>query len=124
MGIQVIIDSLYDCVESFGYKVVFEPTSPIEVGQVAMFFTRADIEDSANPNWYKFTAHFELVFIEKTYSNCVSKINAVLQNISPDILGGDVIVSVEGIETREKEEGEPYYAMALLLSITYFGNEL
>jgi hypothetical protein len=122
--IETILAGLRNFLQSQGYLAVIEPTSPIDAGQVAVFFTRAEIEDSAHPNRYKFTAHLELVFVEKTHSNCISKITAVLQNISPTILGGDVIVSVEGVETREKEEGEPYYAMALLLSVTYFGNEL
>jgi hypothetical protein len=122
--IESILTGLQNFLQSRGYLAVVEPTSPIDVGQVAIFFSRAEIEDSAHPNQYKFTAHLELVFVEKAYSNCVSKITTILQNISPTILGGDVIVSVEGVETREKEEGEPYYAMALLLSVVYFGNEL
>ncbi len=122
--IQTILTNLQNFLQNNGFPTTIEPTTSIDAGQVAIFFSRAEIEDSAHPNQYKFTSHFELVFVEKTYSLCLSKINAILQNISPNILGGDVVVSIEGVETREKEEGEPYYAMALLLSITYFGNEL
>jgi len=122
--IETILTGLQSFMQNQGYLAIVEPTTPIDAGQVAIFFSRAEIEDSAHPNQYKFTAHFELVFVEKTYSDCASKITAILQNISPDILGGGVVVSVEGVETREKEEGEPYYAMALLLSVTYFGSEL
>ena len=124
MGIDGILNNLAAWLQSMGYQAIIEPTTPIDAGQVAIFFSRAEIEESAHPNQYKFTAHLELVFVEKTYIDCTSKITAILQNISPDILGGNVIVSVEGVETREKEEGEPYYAMALLLSVMYFGNEL
>jgi len=124
MSVNIIEDLLCDWLQDIGYKVAQEPTTPTDAGQVAVFFTRAEIEDSAYPNRYKITAHFELVFVEKVRLDCFSKITAILQNISPSILGGDVVVSVEGVEVREKEEGEPYYAMALLLSTTYFGNEL
>jgi hypothetical protein len=124
MSILNLLDSFKDWMSSLGYTVVIEPTTPIDVGQVAIFFSRADIEDSAYPNQYKFTAHFELVFVSDNYQDCLEKISGILQQISPDILGEGVVVSVEGVETREKEEGEPYYAMALLLSVTYFGNEI
>jgi hypothetical protein len=124
MKIIEIIYNLTGWLRSKGYQPVIEPTTPINVGQVAIFLNKADIEDAAYQNRYKFNALIELIFVEKSWEDCISKINTILSNITPSVLGEGVILSVNGIETREKEEGEPYYAMALLLSITYFGNEL
>ncbi|MGB4238501.1 MAG: hypothetical protein WBJ87_02640, partial [Candidatus Hydrothermia bacterium] len=74
MNVYAIEESLCNWLLDLGYKVAQEPTTPIDAGQVAVFFTRAEVEDSAYPNQYKFTAHFELVFVEKERSNCFSKI--------------------------------------------------
>jgi hypothetical protein len=124
MSISTILDNLSSWLIGKGFNVVIEPTTPIDAHQVAIFFTKANVEDAAYPNRYKITASIEVVFVENNYTDCLEKINNIIQNITPSVLGKGVIVSVLGVETREKEEGEPYYAMALLLAVTYFGSEI
>ena len=124
MGIVDILGNLANWLQSIGYQAIIEPTTPIDAGQVAIFFIKADIEDAAYQNKYKFNTIIELVFVENTMEDCLTKINSIISNLTPSVLGEGVILLTNSVEVREKEEGEPYYAMALLLSVTYFGNEL
>lgn len=122
--IETILNELEDFLQSFLFDVIVEPTTPVDVGQVAVFYTGSEISDAAYPNQYRITSRFEVIFVESTLEQCISKISTVMRSISPSVLGVDCVVNIEGTEKRAREEGEPYFAVALLLSFVYFADTI
>ena len=116
-----ILNALKSFVENqTGKTVIIEPTSPIDLGQSAIFYENTEIQDVVEPGTYRNLSTFSIAIVD-TLENCVSAVNSILQNFSQNILGNGTVSWIRKVEKQAKEETEQYFVFFIFIEVAHYG---
>jgi len=116
-----ILNALKSFVENqTGKTVIIEPTSPIDLGQIAIFYENTEIQDVVEPGTYRNLSTFSIAIVD-TLEDGLSAVNFILQDFTQDTLGNGTVSWVRKVEKQAKEETEQYFVFFIFIEVAHYG---